>query len=117
MTGGPPVRPARPAGEPGPLPGDPAPLPGDSAPLIPSLPNLRDVGGHPTADGGRVRTGLLYRSTDLSRLDDAGAAALETLGIRTVFDLRTAGERAGGPDRLPPGAASSWSTCSAIRGR
>lgn len=97
MTGGPPARP-------GP-PGHPAPFAGEPAPLVPSLPNLRDVGGHPTADGGRVRTGLLYRSTDLSRLDDAGAAALETLGIRTIFDLRTAGERAGGPDRLPPGAS------------
>jgi len=71
---------------------------------IATLPNLRDVGGHPTRDGGRVRTGLLFRSTDLSRLDDAGAAALGELGIRAVFDLRTARERERGPDRLPPGA-------------
>jgi len=79
-------------------------VPGQSL-EIPSLPNLRDLGGHPTRDGGRVRTGLLYRSTDLSRLDDAGAAALARLGIRAVYDLRTEGERAGQPDRLPPGAA------------
>lgn len=73
---------------------------------IPSLPNLRDLGGHPTRDGGRVRTGLAYRSTDLSRLDgDDDAVALARLGIRTVYDLRTEGERAAGPDRLPPGAA------------
>jgi protein-tyrosine phosphatase len=71
---------------------------------VATLPNLRDVGGHPTADGGRVRTGLLFRSTDLSRLDDAGAADLERLGIRAVFDLRTHAERAGRPDRLPAGA-------------
>lgn len=71
---------------------------------VATLPNLRDVGGHPTRDGGRVRTGLLYRSTDLARLDDAGAATLEGLGIRTVFDLRTARERERGPDRLPSGA-------------
>ncbi len=71
---------------------------------IPTLPNLRDVGGLPTAGGGRVRTGLLYRSTDLSRLDDDGAAALADLGVRTVFDLRTEGERTGRPDRLPPGS-------------
>ena len=71
---------------------------------IATLPNLRDVGGHPTRDGGRVRTGLLFRSTDLARLDEAGAATLAGLGIRTVFDLRTAKERDRGPDRLPPGA-------------
>lgn len=72
---------------------------------IAALPNLRDVGGHPTRDGGRVRTGLLYRSTDLSRIDGTDAAALARLGIRTVYDLRTAGERTGQPDRLPPGSA------------
>lgn len=74
-------------------------------PEIPALPNLRDVGGHPTRDGGRVRRGLLYRSTDLSRVDGTAAAALARLGIRTVYDLRTAGERTGQPDRLPPGSA------------
>ncbi len=71
---------------------------------IATLPNLREVGGLPTNDGGRVRTGLLFRSTDLSHLDDAGAAALAGLGIRTVFDLRTARERTDRPDRLPPGS-------------
>ncbi len=70
-----------------------------------ALPNFRDVGGHPTADGGRVRTGLVYRSTDLGRLDPSAVAALGRLGIRTVFDLRTAAERDLHPDRLPPGSA------------
>lgn len=74
-------------------------------PEVPGLPNFRDVGGHPTRDGGRVRTGLLYRSTDLARIDEAGAATLAGLGIRTVYDLRTAGERSGGPDRVPAAAA------------
>ena len=73
-------------------------------PLVPSLPNLRDVGGHPTRDGGRVRTGLLFRSTDLGSLDDDGVAALGRLGIRTVFDLRSVAERERRPDRLPAGA-------------
>jgi protein-tyrosine phosphatase len=76
-----------------------------AAPRIPSLPNLRDVGGHPTSDGGRVRVGLLYRSTDLARLDAEGAAGLAALGIRSIFDLRTQAERDQGPDRVPPGAA------------
>jgi hypothetical protein len=71
--------------------------------LIPTLPNLRDVGGHPTGDGARVRRNLLFRSTDLSRLDGPGAEMLGRLGLRTVFDLRTAGEREASPDRLPGG--------------
>jgi protein-tyrosine phosphatase len=73
-------------------------------PQIATLPNLRDVGGHTTAGGGRVRSGLLFRSTDLARLDDEGTAALVSLGIRSVFDLRTVAERDQGPDRVPPGA-------------
>lgn len=72
--------------------------------MTPTLPNLRDVGGHPTADGGRVREDLLFRSTDLSRLDGPGAELLGRIGLRTVFDLRTAGEREANPDRLPGGA-------------
>jgi protein-tyrosine phosphatase len=72
---------------------------------IAALPNLRDVGGHAARDGGFVRTGLLYRSTDLAGIDAADAAALARLDIRTVYDLRTAGERAGQPARLPPGSA------------
>jgi len=72
---------------------------------IASVPNLRDVGGWPTAGGGRVRTGLLYRSVDLSRLADEDLAVFDKLGIRTIYDLRTGAERDQSPDRLPDGAA------------
>lgn len=72
---------------------------------IPALPNLRDLGGHPTRDGGRVRSGLLYRSSDLTRLGEDDTLALARLDIRAVFDLRSDGERELQPDRLPPGAA------------
>jgi protein-tyrosine phosphatase len=71
---------------------------------LPDIPNLRDVGGHPTRDGGRVRTGVLFRSVDLGRATEVQVAALADLGIRAVYDLRTADERAIAPDRLPPGA-------------
>jgi protein-tyrosine phosphatase len=70
---------------------------------IASLPNLRDVGGYSTRTGGRVRTGLVYRSTALARLDGPDAEAFAALNIRTVYDLRTALERTSAPDRLPPG--------------
>lgn len=65
------------------------------------IPNLRDVGGYTTADGGRVRLGVLYRSTALDAATDADLGELERRGIRTVFDLRTVSERTSAPDRLP----------------
>jgi protein-tyrosine phosphatase len=72
---------------------------------LPSLPNLRDLGGHRTRDGRRVRIGLVYRSADLTRLTDGEAAALAGLGLRSIYDLRTEEERASWPDRMPPGAS------------
>lgn len=68
------------------------------------IPNFRDIGGHPTRDGQRVRSGLLYRSVDLAGLDESGLDWLAGLGLRTVFDLRTAPERERRPSRAP-GAA------------
>ena len=68
-----------------------------------SLPNLRDIGGYATRDGGRVRMGRLYRSTELGRLTDQDLETFGRLGIRTVFDLRTEAERQAEPDRLPDG--------------
>lgn len=66
------------------------------------VPNLRDLGGRPTADGGVVARGVVYRSGELSAA--AGDHVLAGLGIRTVLDLRTAAERAARPDTLPLGA-------------
>lgn len=66
--------------------------------------NFRDVGGARTVDGRAVRGGVLYRSSELSRLDDAGAAELTRLGIRRVFDLRSEPEiERSGRDRVPDG--------------
>jgi protein-tyrosine phosphatase len=36
--------------------------------------NFRDLGGHPTAAGARVRTGRLFRSDSLASASDADAA-------------------------------------------
>jgi len=76
--------------------------PGQSI-AIASVPNLRDLGGWPTRDGGYVRAGLLYRSIELDKLAGADMAAFAGLGIRSVYDLRTEAERTAQPDRLPPG--------------
>ncbi len=69
-----------------------------------TLPNLRDVGGYATRDGGRVRGGALYRSTELGKVAGDDVGRLAALGLRTVFDLRTEAERESAPDRVPGGA-------------
>lgn len=70
--------------------------------------NFRDVGGLVTADGARVRTGLLYRSDNLGSLQDADTARYAALGIRTIIDLRQPAEieRQGG--RAPEWACSAY---------
>jgi protein-tyrosine phosphatase len=68
--------------------------------------NFRDLGGHPSRDGRRVRWGELYRSGELSELSDDDVDKLAALGIRTVIDLRSQREvESKGPDRVPPGAS------------
>ena len=74
--------------------------------LIATAANLRDIGGWPTGDGGQVRSGVVFRSAELSRLHGDDLAAFGELGIGTVFDLRTAGEVVNQPDALPEGTRS-----------
>lgn len=69
---------------------------------ITSAPNLRDLGGIPTA-AGEVGRGLIYRSATLSEVAEVDLPAFAALGVHTVFDLRTADEIAAAPDRLPTG--------------
>ena len=51
--------------------------------------NLRDLGGYEAADGRSVRWRTLFRGDGVHRL---APEAFTELGIRTVLDLRTAGE-------------------------
>jgi len=71
---------------------------------ISSMPNLRDAGGHRTAGGGLMRSGLLYRSDHIAQVSPEDRAALAGLGIRFVYDLRTEAERAILPGERIPGA-------------
>lgn len=57
-------------------------------PRLQGLTNLRDLGGHPTTDGRRVRTGRLYRSESLAFLTPDDHDAMVSLGIRAVCDFR-----------------------------
>lgn len=56
---------------------------------IEGLRNLRDIGGLPTADGRRIRRGVLFRSEAPVALTQDGAAALGALGLGTTIDLRS----------------------------
>lgn len=73
---------------------------GERRVAVPGTLNLRDLGGYPAADGRRVRWGRLYRSDQLGDLDDAGAAQLRALGLRTLIDYRGPKERDASP--TPP---------------
>ncbi|MGW2561850.1 tyrosine-protein phosphatase [Streptomyces sp. NPDC001514] len=65
--------------------------------------NLRDLGSTPLSGGRVVRSGLLLRSGPLDRLDPPADPVVAELGIRTVVDFRTQGERRARPDHVPPG--------------
>jgi protein tyrosine/serine phosphatase len=51
--------------------------------------NVRDVGGCDTRDGRRLRTGVLIRSDNLSRLTAEGQAAVRAAQVSLVMDLRS----------------------------
>jgi protein-tyrosine phosphatase len=50
--------------------------------------NVRDLGGHPTEDGGETCFGAVVRADSVRSLTDAGWHALVDYGVRTVVDLR-----------------------------
>lgn len=51
-------------------------------------PNARELGGLPTTDGRRVRSGVLVRSSSLERLADSDLPVLAELKLSCVVDLR-----------------------------
>lgn len=73
-------------------------------PVVASMPNLRDAGGHSTPSGAIMRRGLLYRSEHPTVGTPADLAALQALGLRRVYDLRTSFERSCQPAPDLPGA-------------
>jgi protein-tyrosine phosphatase len=55
--------------------------------------NMRDLGGLPTADGGRTVPGRILRSDNLQTLSEDDVARLVgEMGLREVIDLRTTAE-------------------------
>jgi protein-tyrosine phosphatase len=64
--------------------------------------NVRDLGGHPTADGGETRFGSVVRADSVRQLSDDGWRELVDYGMKTVVDLRTNEElEADPPAELP----------------
>jgi len=63
--------------------------------------NCRDMGGWPTADGGKMLQGLVYRTATLDNITEEGIAYChDVLGIRTELDLRNEGEETAGATLL-----------------
>ena len=65
--------------------------------------NFRDIGGHATMDGHRVKQGRIFRSGELSRLTDSDHDILRCLNVALVADLRSRKECELLPSRWPAG--------------
>jgi protein-tyrosine phosphatase len=65
--------------------------------------NFRDYGGYAVEGGGRLRSGVLWRSAHHVEATADDLAAVDALGIETVIDLRGDDERADHPCRRSEG--------------
>jgi protein-tyrosine phosphatase len=64
--------------------------------------NVRDLGGHPTEDGGETRFRAVVRADSVRGLSDEGWEALVDYGVRRIIDLRWHEELAEDPPRELP---------------
>lgn len=67
--------------------------------------NFRDFGGYATPNGGRIKSGRLYRSAHHGRATDADLDAIAALGVTVIVDLRRPNERRHEPSRRHPAFA------------
>jgi len=80
-----------------------------ATPRLSSMENFRDLAGadaasaYRNAEGRVLKRGVFYRSNAITPGDEDWAT-LNGLGISAVYDLRTPGEIAKAPDRVPEGA-------------
>ncbi|KPD10078.1 hypothetical protein AM501_00755 [Aneurinibacillus migulanus] len=62
--------------------------------------NFRDIGGYKTLNGRTMKTGILFRSDELSRLSQKDLEKINLLNIKSICDLRTLHEQKSKPSRI-----------------
>ncbi|WP_028401657.1 tyrosine-protein phosphatase [Ectobacillus panaciterrae] len=62
--------------------------------------NFRDIGGGETLNGRKMKTGILFRSDELSRLSQKDLEKIKLLNIKSICDLRTPREQRSKPSRI-----------------
>jgi len=60
---------------------------------IPGARNLRDLGGYPTADGRKVRWGVVYRAGTPAEIPEHAHSEIAALGLACIVDMRSNRER------------------------
>ena len=73
--------------------------------ILEGVSNFRDIGGYAAADGRTVRTGVVYRSNQLSRVTESDLDHLVGLKLSAICDLRSVRERKAQPTPERIGAA------------
>lgn len=68
-----------------------------------NLYNFRDVGGFKNKDGCHVKTGILFRSDELSRLSQKDVESFHQINIKSICDLRTLQEQQSKVSRIQTG--------------
>jgi len=74
----------------------------------PDCRNVRDLGGLPTAGGGRIRPGTLIRSDSLQYLSAAGVDAVRRADVSRVLDLRSQAELEQAPTPFTHDPLGHW---------
>ncbi len=76
-------------------------------PILEGQSNFRDLGGYETIDGRKVKSGVIFRSGELTYITDEDVAKLDSIGILTVINFLTEEEiQLKGDDRVPENAQS-----------
>ncbi len=68
-----------------------------------TLRNIRDLGGYRAADGRHVRYGVLLRGPALCGLSGEDIRKIDSMKLKTLFDLRSQTEAAANPEYIPDG--------------
>jgi protein-tyrosine phosphatase len=60
---------------------------------IKTIRNFRDFGGFPFGTGNRIKSGIIFRSGDLAKINDNDIRIIKTLNLKSIIDLRSPEER------------------------